>query len=121
MFINNWIENFILAWKKRDIETIMNIFSSVEEYWETPFFKLSKGPENIKNAWEEIMYQDNIILNISVLISKENDYILQWYLKYIDSRDKQEYEMDGIYQLKFNDLKKCTFFKQWWVMNQKEN
>lgn len=114
----NWIDLFISAWKEYDFIAIGDLFSDVEEYWESPFADPVSGKDNIKKLWDDIVFQKEIDLNISIIAIENNNASLHWYLKYKDSRDNAIYEMDGTYFLVFNDNKKCVYFKQWWVMNE---
>ncbi|MBQ3182201.1 MAG: nuclear transport factor 2 family protein [Clostridia bacterium] len=117
IFITEWINTFVKAWKKKDFTEIKKIFADTNEYYEVPLGVATCGIENILKLWEDIVYQEDIILKVDPIICDDNIAILHWYFKYKDSRDKQLYEMDGIYYLQFNDNHKCVFFKQWWVMS----
>lgn len=114
----NWIDLFVSAWKKCDFIAIGELFSDVEEYWESPFVDPVSGKDNIKKLWDDIVFQKEIDLNINIIAIESSNVSLHWYLKYKDSRDDTIYEMDGTYFLVFNDNKKCIYFKQWWVMNE---
>ncbi len=118
IFITEWINTFVNAWKEKKFDEIKKIFSHTVEYYEVPLGIATCGTENIIKLWEDIVYQEDIILEVNPIICEENIAVLHWYFKYKDSRDKKIYEMDGVYHLKFNDKHKCIYFKQWWVMSE---
>ncbi|MCU6720424.1 nuclear transport factor 2 family protein [Porcipelethomonas ammoniilytica] len=113
-----WIESFVSAWRECDFTVIEELFTDVDEYWETPFSVPVSNWDNVKQLWSDIVFQKDIDLKVDILAIEENKVTLHWYTKYQDSRDKNIYEMDGTYFLVFNENKKCIYFKQWWVMKE---
>lgn len=116
--LNVWINEFVTRWKNKDIDSVIKLFSNICLYYETPFSNVVSKVDDIKNLWLDIIFQDDIVLDIDVLMEDNNNAILHWYLKYKDARDLNIYEMDGIYQIELDNEGHCTFFKQWWVMNE---
>lgn len=116
--LNNWINRFVKTWEKKDIETIKELFSRTDEYYETPFSVAVSTPEEIEKLWLDIIYQDEMILKVDIITEAGTNAALHWYLKYKDSRDMNTYEMDGVYQVVFDSEGYCRYFKQWWVMNE---
>lgn len=116
--LNEWIEVFVNAWVDMDIEAIKKLFSECEEYYESPFCEAVSGEDEIEALWLDIVHQKELSLVVDSLAQEGNKAALHWYLKYRDDRDNNVYEMDGTYQVAFNDNGKCCYFKQWWVMKE---
>jgi hypothetical protein len=116
--INEWIGDFVLLWKNHNIEAILDLFDEIEQYYEGPFSEAVSSREDIKKLWVDIVYQDVEDLEVDLIALDTSITVMHWYLKYKDTRDSVLYEMDGIYQVAFNELGKCKYFKQWWVINE---
>lgn len=113
-----WTERFVSLWKNHDVESILDMFDETEQYYEGPFSEAVSSREDIKKLWVDIVYQDIIDLSVDVIAMEGSVVVMHWYLKYKDTREFSVYEMDGTYQVAFNDKGKCSYFKQWWVVNE---
>ena len=111
-----WMKDLKSAWEQHDISKILLLFEDTNEYFEGPFSKPVSTAEEIEGLWEEIEFQRIEKLDIDLIALEEGNSAMHWYLKYVDTRDEQLYEMDGAYEVHFNEKGKCTYFKQWWVM-----
>lgn len=112
----NWINVFVTAWKEHDNETILDLFANVKEYYEGPFSKAVSTREEIGMLWDEIKYQDISALDVDLIAIEDGVCAMHWYFDYQDTRDNNRYEMDGTYEIHFNEIGQCIYFKQWWVM-----
>lgn len=113
-----WCQKLTEGWKNIDFDLILNIFSDIEMYYEDPFTQPGTTKEDVKGFWEDIIYQDIKQLSIYPIAIEGNIVVARWYLDYIDTRTKENFIMDGIYQMEFNACKKCVKFIQWWVMKE---
>lgn len=108
MNINDWLIKFKTSWENKNIEDVLSLFSSDVVYYETPFQKLN-GHEEMRKEWSLIQNQNeiNLIYNI---FSKENDeYTVQWELKYFDEKNIQRH-FAGIYLIRLNEIGQCIEF-----------
>ncbi len=116
--LNEWINNFVEAWLTGDINAIKALFSECEAYYESPFCEAVTGEKEIEGLWLDIVHQKDINLVVDTIAQDDKKAALHWYLKYRDDRDDNVYEMDGTYEIAFNENGKCCYFKQWWVMKE---
>lgn len=112
----NWMNRLKTEWIKHNINGVLDLFSSVEEYYEGPFSPPVNSREDVYKLWEETTYQDIEVLTIDLIAYEEGKCAMRWHLKYTDERDKNTLEMDGTYEVRFNDAGNCIYFVQWWVM-----
>lgn len=111
-----WMNNLKNEWIKHNIAGVLELFAYVEEYYEGPFSAPVSSKNEVEALWEETKYQNIENLNIDLISFEQGTCAMHWHLKYVDVRDDNTYEMDGTYEVHFNNEGICTYFKQWWVM-----
>ena len=114
--VNNWIKSFVTAWKNHSNAEILKMFDEVENYYEGPFSPSVSSREDIEKLWADVEFQNIEALEVNLIALDGDHSAMHWYLKYTDVRDRTCYEMDGTYEVHFNQNGKCKYFKQWWVM-----
>ena len=117
-FATKWCNDLKFAWKKCDFQKIMNIFSDTSEYYEDPFAPPGKSADDILAFWEEIKYQRISKLELKPIAIDGNRLIVRWFLDYTDVRDDSLAIMDGVYQVDFDECRRCVSFTQWWVIKE---
>lgn len=117
-FATKWCNDLKFAWEKCDFQKIMNIFSDTSEYYEDPFATPGKSADDILAFWEEIKYQRISKLELKPIAIDGNRLIVRWFLDYTDVRDDSLAIMDGVYQVDFNECRRCVSFTQWWVIKE---
>lgn len=111
-----WMNDLKTHWENHNTNAILDLFKYVKEYFEGPFSNPVFCKEDIFDLWKEIDYQIIDNLDMDLFAYEEGNCAIHWYLKYKDNRDGNMYEMDGVYEVHFNEEGNCIFFKQWWVM-----
>ncbi|MCL2338671.1 MAG: hypothetical protein FWC51_01805, partial [Proteobacteria bacterium] len=106
-FVNDWLARMNAGWTKADFSIIKDLFSETERYYETPFEKPATNISEILKLWKGVEKQIIKKLEFKVLAIEKNTAIVQWYF------ERKGATFDGIYELKFNDNKKCIFFMAW--------
>ena len=102
---DKWCNDLKKYWLQKDITSILELFDSQVEYYETPFQKI----DNIKEVWEDIETQELTSLEYRIIGIKENTAIANFIM------DDNGEVIDMIYEIKLNDLGKCDYFKQWYM------
>ena len=103
----DWCNKLRDNWELKNIEQILQLFDINVEYYETPTTKLENIKE-IENSWEEIKEQNTDNISFKILCEDSKSCIVNFILK-------DECSCDMIYQIKLNELGKCTFLKQWFM------
>jgi hypothetical protein len=111
-----WMGKLETEWKNHNLDGILTLFKKTVEYYEGPFSSPVSSLDDISDLWQETKYQNIEQLNIDMIAFEQGKCAMHWYLKYMDNRDGNIYEMDGTYEVRFNAEGDCVFFKQWWVM-----
>jgi hypothetical protein len=106
--ITLWLDKFKNSWIKKDIKSILELFSDDVEYYETPS-KMLKNKAEIEKQWAEIKNQNNIKLKFKTFSQQDNKYAVIWNLKFYSDKDN---EYQGIYLISLNSENKCDYFLQ---------
>ena len=103
----NWLNKLKKYWFNKDIENAVSLFSKTVYYQETPFMKPYTTIDEINQEWQHIKDENIQNIEINLLAIEGNVIIAQWILK----QNNKHY--DGIYEIKFNELNECIYFKSW--------
>jgi hypothetical protein len=110
----NWFQSLKSIWINKDIEHVGSLLSSNFQYYENPFEPPLTSLDEIKSAWKEVSDQDIIKLEISPLVSRENEGSASYEFSYKDTKGNT-HSSQGAYYVKLDDQRKAIEFRQWWV------
>ena len=102
-----WLNKLREYWFNKDIENAVSLFNKTTFYQETPFMKPYTSIEEINQEWQHIKNENIQNIEFHILAIDGNTIIVQWILKQNDK------DFDGIYEIKFNELNECIYFKSW--------
>lgn len=106
-FAEKWLNKLREYWFNKDIENAVSLFTKTTFYQETPFMKPYTSIEEINQEWQHIKNEKIQNIEFHILAIDGNTIIVQWILKQNDK------DFDGIYEIKFNELNECIYFKSW--------
>lgn len=115
--IVKWMEQFKTGWVEKRKDTVLQLFEKTEKYYERPF-KPGTTMEEIETYWHDIDELSDITLDYDIVAIDGNTVCVHWDNKY--SYNGENYHLDGIYTIIFNDNKECVEFHQWWFMEPKK-
>ncbi len=111
--IQKWFAELKRVWLEKDIEGVKKLLSEEFEYYENPFELPLTSWTEVKKVWEEINGQDILVLDITVLIDKDNigvacyDFICKGI-------QRQEKHTKGAFYVKLDSVGRAVEFRQWW-------
>lgn len=111
-FVEQWLNNLKEYWFNKDIESAVSLFTKTTYYQETPFMKPYTTIEEINKEWQHVKNENIQKIEINLLALDRNTIIAQWILK----QNNKDY--DGIYEIKFNELNECIYFKSWKMVKE---
>ena len=106
-FVNKWLDKLKEYWYNKDYKQAASLFVKTTFYQETPFDQPYTTYEEIEEEWKSIQNQNIQAIDFKVLAIEKDTAIVEW--SFIDG----QLEFNGIYEIKFNDEKKCIYFKSW--------
>lgn len=107
--IDQWLNRFEQAWKDKDVEKVVKLFTEDVDYFETPLQKIEA--DQLEKEWETVKQQEDIELSTEVFSEASNRYTVQWSLSYRENGEKKE--LDGIYLIVLDDRGLCKEFWQY--------
>lgn len=105
--VEKWLEDMKNAWWNKDIEKAVSLFEKTTYYQETPFLKPFTTFEEIKKEWQHIENQNIKNIEFKILAIDGYTVIVEWLF------ERDDTAFDGIYEIKFNNLNECIYFKSW--------
>ena len=106
-YAGEWLNKLKEYWYNKDIEKAVSLFTKTTFYQETPFMKPYTTIEEINQEWQHIKDENIQEIDFKILAIDNNVLIVEWFLK------QNNQELDGIYEIKFNDNLECIYFKSW--------
>lgn len=106
-YLEKWIGNFKKAWMEKNLDEIANIFSNIENYYESKNSLPVKTVEEVLDFWEEIKNQEIKELNFEIVAINDNDCEIKWIF------EDQSGKYEGVYKIMFDKSLNCIEFRQW--------
>ncbi len=107
--IQKWLNDFCDAWKAKDIDSVINLFSDEVEYWETPYKRIS-SKEDLSIEWKAILKQANLVISTSIFSSEDKKHSVIWGITYQNVGVQSVWA--GTYLIELDDDNKCVYFMQ---------
>ena len=114
-FAEEWLTKLKEYWFNKDVEKAIELFNETTYYQESPFLKPYTTFEEIKQEWQHIKNEKIQKIEIKILAIDNFTVIAEWIL------EQNNQEFDGIYEIKFNNNLKCSYFKSWEMLKNKKN
>lgn len=114
MKYETWINDFMNAWKERDVEAVMKTISKDCKYYENVFDEPCKSFEDIRKLWEVVpANQKDIDYSYNIVMENDEFCIINFFIKRTLIPSGVIQNINGIFQISLDKDGLCTFFKQW--------
>ncbi|MBI1257828.1 MAG: DUF4440 domain-containing protein [Chloroflexi bacterium] len=115
--VQQWLENYVSAWKSYDPQKIRALFSEDAVYRYNPYDAGVQGREEIVAAWLEDRDQPNSFsAEYSPVALTSNTAVANGRSLYYDAdRTTIKREYDNIFVLKFDEQGRCSDFCEWFM------
>jgi ketosteroid isomerase-like protein len=111
-----WLKAYQAAWERRDAHAAASLFSpqGAEYYW-TPFDPPQRGRDEIAQAWQgAVTQQQDIHMNFEVLAVEGNRGIARWHTNFKSIASGEPVQLDGVLTAEFDGPQHCRVFREWW-------
>lgn len=105
--MNEWLQRFKEYWLNKDVDKVMTLFEKTTFYQETPFMEAYTTLDEIREDWNNIKNANIQDIDFKILAKEDLTLIVEWYLK------QDDVELDGIYEIKFDNDLNCISFRSW--------
>lgn len=106
-YVITWLGKLKEYWFNKDIDKAVALFNKTSFYQETPFMEPYTTIDEIREEWKHVLYEDIHRIEITLLALDSYTAIAEWYL------EQNNEVLSGIYEIKFNDIQECIYFKSW--------
>lgn len=113
--VTQWFIQLKRIWLEKDIPALQTILADEFLYYEHPFLPPLITWAEVEDAWQEVLNQDILRLEITILIDGQTEGSAMYDFVYIDP-DGVLYESKGSYYLKLDNAGKAVEFRQWWAV-----
>ncbi len=112
-----WLSNYVEAWKSYDPEAIAALFSEEAHYYYSAYREPLEGRGTIVASWLENRDKAGTYTgDYRVIATNGNLVVANGRSTYFEDDGKTPArEYDNIFVLEFDDLGKCSLFKEWYA------
>lgn len=111
-----WLENYVIAWKSYDADSIGALFSDDARYYYDPFDEPVEGREAIVASWlEDADEPGTYDANYEPLTVEENVAVVNGRSRYYSAPGIVASEFDNIFVIRFDDHGQAIEFREWYM------
>jgi ketosteroid isomerase-like protein len=108
-----WIEEYGRAWREKDAEAVVRIFTEDAVYRSSPFREPSVGSEGIRAYWTRATAaQEDLDLRFGTPIVQGSTVVVEWWATMRDGGD--ELTLPGTLILRFAADGRCEELREYW-------
>lgn len=113
MNVQGWVDAYGRAWRERDAEAVVALFTEDAEYRSSPFREPSVGSDAIRAYWERATStQDDADVRMGAPIVAGDRVVVEWWATMRD--DGEEITLPGCLLLRFAPDGRCTALREYW-------
>jgi hypothetical protein len=110
-----WLAEYGNAWQDRDSRAFVSLFAPEVLYHWTPFEEPKRGRDVLAAAFDAaVARQASIRFSSAVLAVDERSGIASWRCSFERVGTGRQVQLDGIFQMEFDNGGSCTVFREWW-------
>jgi ketosteroid isomerase-like protein len=116
----DWLQRYIDAWARTDIDAIGRLFSADAAYYYSPFKEPHRGREQIVAFWlEEPDAPGTFEAHYAPLAVDGDLVVADGWTRYFDAPGGNvTLEFSNIFTMRFNQAGECTEFREWYVQKR---
>lgn len=111
-----WLENYVIAWKSYDADSIGALFSEDARYYYDPFDEPVEGRAAIVESWLEDRHDPATFDGTYEPLTVEgNVAVANGRSRYYSALGIVASEYDNIFVIRFDDHGQCVEFREWYM------
>lgn len=117
MSVREWIEAYGRAWRERDVDGIVPLFTEDAVYRSSPFRPPHQGHEGVRSYWEQATStQQDLDLRFGEPVVEGNRAAVEWWAVMRD--EGEEVTLPGILVLRFAPDGRCEELRECWHLER---
>jgi ketosteroid isomerase-like protein len=110
-----WLDRYGAAWRERDPDAAVALFTDEATYAETPFAEAMRGRDAIRDYWSAVpRLQREIEFAYEPLAAGADLAVALWQATYVRIADGERVRLDGVFVLRFAPDGRCRELREWW-------
>ncbi len=113
MNVHEWVEAYGRAWREKDGDAVVALFTEDAEYRSSPFREPSLGSEGIRAYWARATStQENADVRMGTPIAAGDKVAVEWWAIMRD--EGEEITLPGCLLLRFAPDGRCAALREYW-------
>ena len=113
MNVQTWVDEYGRAWRERDADAVVSLFTEDAEYRSSPFREPSVGSDAIRAYWERATStQEDADVRMGAPIVAGDRVAVEWWATMRDGGE--EITLPGCLLLRFAPDGRCAALREYW-------
>ena len=113
MNVQTWVDEYGRAWRERDADAVVSLFTEDAEYRSSPFREPSVGSDAIRAYWERATStQEDADVRMGAPIVAGDRVVVEWWATMRDGGE--EITLPGCLLLRFAPDGRCAARREYW-------
>ena len=111
--LNDWVEQYRLAWENRDDGAVVELFTPEATYRSNIFEEPHAGREQLRAYWQRVTStQSDVQVRMGTPIGDAHRVAVEWWTTM--RSDGEEITLPGCLLLSFDEQGLCTSLREYW-------
>ena len=113
MNVHEWAEEYARAWREKDADAVVALFTEDAEYRSSPFREPSVGSDGIRDYWTRATsVQEDADVRMGTPIGEGDRVAVEWWTTMRD--EGEEITLPGCLLLRFAPDGRCEALREYW-------
>jgi uncharacterized protein (TIGR02246 family) len=113
MTVEEWVEAYARAWREKDADAVLDLFTDDAEYRSSPFREPHVGSDGIRAYWEgATSTQESVDVRVGKPFAAGHLVVVEWWTTMVDDGD--EITLPGCLLLRFAEDGRCRTLREYW-------
>jgi uncharacterized protein (TIGR02246 family) len=115
--LDEWVEAYARAWRDKDADAVVRLFTEDAEYRSSPFREPHVGSDGIRAYWEgATSTQQSADVRMGTPFVAGDLVVVEWWTTMVD--DGEEITLPGCLLLRFAEDGRCHTLREYWNVEQ---
>jgi ketosteroid isomerase-like protein len=113
--LTGWLDAYGDAWRQRDADAVIRLFTADALYYETPYAEPFNGRDGIAAYWRRVTSdQRDIDFSSDALGVIGDTGVARWSARFTAISTGAGLELNGVFLLEFDEQGLCACLREWW-------
>jgi uncharacterized protein (TIGR02246 family) len=113
MTVEAWVEAYARAWREKDADAVVDLFTEDAEYRSSPIREPHVGSDGIRAYWEGVTStQESVDVRMGKPFAAGDLVVVEWWTTMVDDGD--EITLPGCLLLRFAEDGRCRTLREYW-------